>query len=228
MFPLSGSYCSLQRNRETSRKFCKGERVNGPGGFLDRKIRSSGDVLQRWGGKANRARSSLCPPSRVRKYSSRGGRLHLSLEGKSGNSAGKAAADQDVAETSGETASHRRAVALLRCARIYRAANCHGIARLPCVDGRSLSETGFTVEEKVAPLILSFRGVLFAEESLFLFCKLKPRRDSSARGTPRNDRNCYFFRKVFSPCFCLCQGLQEAHRLKPVPLRSFAEPDPGR
>jgi len=38
--------------------------------------------------------------------------------------------------------------------------------------------------------------MLFAEESLFLFYKLKPQRDSSAKGMPRNDSNFYFFLKL--------------------------------
>src|SRR5271165_4922372 len=58
--------------------------------------------------------------------------------------------------------------------------------------------------KKSPSLILSFRGVPFAEESLFLFCKFKPQTDSSAKGTPRNDSDLYFFLRLLRPrCFMI-------------------------
>jgi hypothetical protein len=108
----------------------------------------SGDLRERRGSEAHRARRRRNAPGRVCKHPSRRGHFHLSLEGKGEIRAGTATAHQDGAKTPREIASSRGAASLLRCARIYRAAHCRRIARLPILDGR-----GFVGRASACPVL---------------------------------------------------------------------------
>jgi hypothetical protein len=88
-----------------------------------------------------------------------------------------------------------------------------------------------SLRKKSLRFILSFRGRPFAEESLRDFNFKEKKRDSSAKGMPRNDSNFYFFRSLFSLWLSIrasdiadhgdARGLGSRtipHRLKPATL----------